>query len=147
MNRQSSRLLPALLLFAALPACALEYRSVSEAAVLYDAPSQKSQKRFVIYPGTPVEVVVSVGNWIKIRDADGTLSWIEKAALSQNRTLIVRSAKAAIRRSPDTNAPVQFEAQRDVVLELVTTRSDGWAQVRHASGQVGFVRSIDVWGL
>src|SRR6266404_5188666 len=39
-------------------AVALEYRSVAEAAILYDAPSAKAQKLFVLSRDYPVEVVV-----------------------------------------------------------------------------------------
>jgi hypothetical protein len=40
------------------PALAIEYRTVDAATVLYDAPSQKGSKLFVIKRGTPVELVV-----------------------------------------------------------------------------------------
>ena len=50
-------------------AAALDFRSVSEpAAILYDAPSLKAQKRFVLSHGYPVEVVIKLEGWTKIRD-------------------------------------------------------------------------------
>ena len=57
----------ALLLFAgaAGDVLALDYRSVNEAAVLFDAPSQKAKPLFVIAAGTPVEVVVSIDAWVR----------------------------------------------------------------------------------
>jgi SH3-like domain-containing protein len=71
-------LLPALLLGAALPAVvvAAEFRSVSErVAVLYDAPSARATKLFVVSQYYPVEVMVSVDNWLKVRDVSGELAW------------------------------------------------------------------------
>ena len=80
----------------ALPAAAADYRSVDvPAAILYDAPSQKAKKLYLIRAQTPVEVVVRLEGWAKVRDAEGTLAWIEAAQLAERRTLIVTEAGAA----------------------------------------------------
>ena len=51
---------------------ALEFRSITEpAAILYDAPSAKAQKVFILSQGYPVEVVVKLEGWAKIRDDSG----------------------------------------------------------------------------
>ena len=52
-----------------LPAAAIEYRTVDAVTVLYDAPSQRGSKLFVIRRHTPVEVVVALDGWSKVRDA------------------------------------------------------------------------------
>ena len=47
---------------------AADYRSVADsAAVLYDAPSAKSKKLYVVSQGYPVEIVVVVEGWSKVR--------------------------------------------------------------------------------
>lgn len=131
-----------------VPARALEYLSVAEAGtVMYDAPSQKAKPLFVILRGTPVEAVVSLEGWVKVRDAAGDLAWIEKKSLSDKRMLIVTARRAEVRAQPDAAAPLVFEAGRDVLLELVEPGPPGWARVRHADGQSGFVRASQVWGL
>lgn len=131
----------------ALPAAAIEYRAVEEAAVLYDAPSQKGAKLFVIKRGTPVEVVVSLEGWAKVRDADGGLAWIEKKSLSDRRSLIVSAARAEVRQSADAVAQLVFEAEKGVLLDYFETAMGGWIKVRHRDGQSGFVRANQVWGL
>ena len=131
----------------AAPALALEFRSADTAAVLYDAPSQKGSRLFVIRRGTPVEVVVSLEGWAKVRDADGGLAWIEKKNLVERRTLIVTATRASVRQSADESAPLVFEAEKGVALEFVEAAAAGWARVRHADGQSGFVRANQVWGL
>ena len=132
-----------------LPAAALDYLSLAEAAVMYDAPSQKAQPLYVIARYTPVEVVVALEAWFKVRDAAGGLAWIEKRQLSEKRTLLVTTPRAQVRAQPDPNAPLVFEAEKDVVLELLEPANAfaGWAQVRHRDGQNGFVRANQVWGL
>lgn len=130
----------------ALPAHALEYRSLAEPAILYDAPSKQGKPLFVIARYTPVEVVVSVEGWTKVRDAGGAIAWVERRALTDRRTLIA-TTRAQAREQPAPEAPVVFEAEKDVVLELADSGPAGWVKVRHREGQVGFVRVNQVWGL
>lgn len=137
------------LLFAAglaLPAQAVEFRTVEVPTVLYDAPSQKGSKLFVIKRNTPVEVVIGLEGWIKVRDADGGLAWIEKKHLSERRSLIVTASRAEARQSADESAPVVFEAEKSVSLDYVETVPGGWVKVHHRDGQTGFVRANQVWG-
>jgi SH3-like domain-containing protein len=136
------------LAFLAAPAWALEFRSVAEAgAVMFDAPSQKAKPIFIVARGTPVEVVVSLEGWIKVRDAVGDLAWIEKKALAEKRMLIVTARSAEVRAQAEAGAPLVFEADKDVLLEFVEAGPLGWARVRHRDGQSGFVRANQVWGL
>ena len=136
-----------MLLAAALPALALDYRSVSEGAAMYDAPSAKAKPLFVIQAGTPVELVVNLEGWSKVRDSRGDLVWIEKKFLSEKRTVIVRADRAQVRSAADDKAAVAFEAERDVVLDLLEAVPGGWAKVKHRDGQSGFVKAFQVWGL
>lgn len=126
---------------------AIEYRSVAEPAILYDTPSDKGNKLYIIGAGTPVEVVVSLDKWVKVRDPGGALTWIERKSLADKRTLIVTAARAAVRQQPATDAAVVFEAAKDVILESTGTPADGWIKVKHADGASGFVRVTEVWGL
>jgi SH3-like domain-containing protein len=135
------------LAMASLPALALDYRSLAEVAVLYDAPSQKAQPLFVIARFTPVEAVVALDGWLKIRDADGSLAWIEKRVLSERRMVIVRSGRAQVRGQPEEKSALLFEAEKDVVLELLEPGTSGWAKVRHRDGLTGYVAANQVWGL
>ena len=142
------RWLAGIMLFSGLcaPAWSIEYRSVEAATVLYDAPSQRGVKLFVIRRDTPVEIVVSLEGWAKVRDAEGTLAWIERKFLAARRTVIVKAERAAIQQKPEEAAPLLFEAERNVSLEYLTALPGGWIKVRHADGQEGFVRAGQVWG-
>ena len=130
----------------ALPTAAIEYRTVDAATVLYDAPSQRGVKLFVIHRDTPVEVVVNIEGWSKVRDAEGGLAWIEKKYLSDRRTVIVRADRVEIRQKAEEGAPLVFEADRNVALDYLETVPGGWIKVRHADGASGFVRASQVWG-
>lgn len=139
-----------LFLFAAagfsVPAAAVEYRTVDAAAVLYDTPSQRGGKLFVIRRDTPVEVVVSLDGWAKVRDAEGGLAWVEKKFLSNRRTVIVKTDRAEILSTAEEGAPLVFEAARNVSLDYLEAAPGGWIKVRHRDGQSGFVRADKIWG-
>ncbi len=125
---------------------AAEFRTVDAASVLYDAPSQKGSKLFVIRRGTPVEVIVRLEGWSKVRDADGGLFWIEAKSLGNRRTVMVSAARAIVRQAADDSAPVVFEAEKSVSLDFLDTAPGGWVKVRHRDGQAGYVRANQVWG-
>lgn len=137
-----------LLLSLSALAQAVDYRSVeSSVAVLYDAPSQKGKKLYLIRAQTPVEVVVRLEGWSKVRDAEGTLAWIEARNLGERRTLIVTAPRAEIRQADRAEAPVLLELDKWVVLDLLEAAAPGWAKVRHRDGVTGYVRTTQVWGL
>ena len=144
---KSYRLAGVICALVAVPAWAIDYRSVAEPSLLYDAPSAKADPKFIIARGTPVELVVSLDKWVKVRDSGGGLLWIERAKLVERRTVIVTAATAVVLKSAEESAPVVFEAAKDVVLDLLETAPVGWAKVKHRDGQSGFVRVSQVWGL
>jgi SH3-like domain-containing protein len=151
MAQRALRLLLALLLLVAGVAGAAEYRSTADVAVLYDAPSLKSRPLFALGRDYPLEVIVNVEGWLKVRDVGGTIAWIEKKSVADKRVLIVRGTVADILAGPEAGAPVVFRAEPNVLLELVDPEAmastPGWVKVRHRDGQVGFVRIQQVWGL
>lgn len=134
----------------AAPAWALDYLSVATAATLYDAPSLKAKPLYVIARDTPVEQVVVVGAWVKIRDSAGDLLWVEKQLLAPKRTVIVKSERAKIHQEADEKTTLVFEAERDVVLDVlesVPVAPAGWIKLKHRTGQIGYAKTKEVWGL
>jgi SH3-like domain-containing protein len=137
----------ALGLLCSAPAWALDYLSVAQGAAMYDAPSTKAKPLYVVQRDTPVEQLVVSGAWVKVRDSEGALVWLEKSSLSEKRTVLVRAERAQVRAAAADTAPLVFEAERRVVLDLVEPASGGWAKVKHRDGQSGFVKVTQVWGL
>lgn len=137
-----------LLIFTQAEVRAAEFRSIAEnAAVLYDAPSAKAKKLYVIGRSYPVEMIVVVEGWIKIRDASGELAWIESKNLSERRTVMVKTPLADIRQAADDHAPLVFQAEQRVLLDLVELTGTGWARVAHRDGQSGYIKLSQVWGV
>ena len=133
---------------AATPSSGAEFRSVGvPAAVMYDGPSLKGRKAFIAPRGMPVEVLSTLGTWVKVRDLIGDVLWVERKDLTVQRTVIATTS-AAVRSGATDASPILFVAERGVVLELSEVRAPaGWARVRHRDGTVGYARAADVWGL
>ena len=125
----------------------VDYRAVGDSpAILYDAPSLRGKKLFVAPRGMPLEVVVSIEGWLKVRDRAGDLVWIERRAVADRRT-VVTTVAAQVRERPDDAASVTIEVAAEVVLELQDPASaGGWLRVRHRDGAAGFIRASQVWG-
>jgi SH3 domain protein len=135
------------LFFCASVVHAVEYVSVSESnAILYDAPSVKAKKLFVVNRYMPFEQIVTLDSWVKVRDRSGGLYWVEKRALSNKRYVFALLPLVDVRAGPDFVSPRLFQVRQQVALELIESTGTGWIKVRHLDGNVGYVRSTEVWG-
>ena len=143
------RLIAALTMtLAAAGSQAFDFKTVGAAPViLYDAPSTKGGKLFVVPRGAPLEVVLAYGEWLKVRDVSGEVAWTEAKGLSAKRNVIVRAANLKIRATPDDAAAAVFSADKGVLLELTEALAGGWIKVRHRDGLVGYVKNSEVWGI
>ena len=126
---------------------ALEFRSIALAKVItYDAPSKEASKLYILGGGYPVEVIVNLGDWIKVRDNKGGLSWVESTSLSSKRTVLVLS-KTDIKVAEDAASALVATVEKDVVLELVASgANNNWVKVKHRDGVTGFVQVDKLWG-
>ena len=131
---------------ASAPALA-EFRTVEEgAAILYDAPSRAATKIFVVSRHYPLEVISTLGAWIKVRDHTGALAWIEAKSFGERHMVLVTGATTEVRQRPDDGAPIAFVAAQSVVLERLEGGTGGWLRVRALDGAEGYVRVSQVWG-
>ena len=91
-----------------------EFRSIGDApAIVYDAPSLKAKKLFVASRDYPLEVIVNIEGWVKVRDAAGDLFWVEKKVLSERRMLLVSVPLVDVR---------QAAVAADAVIECLSDR-------------------------
>lgn len=137
----------AAMLMVANAAQALDYVSVADSsAILYDANSTRAKKLFVISRYTPLEQVVNLKDWIKVRDRSGTMAWIERRAVSDKRYVVVSVPVATVRQAPEPNAPALFQVSQNVALESLGINGGGWIKARHQDGSIGYLKSVEVWG-
>src|SRR5256885_7127581 len=129
-------------------AAAGEFRSIAENGTpMYDTPSVRAKKLFVASRLYPVEVVINIDAWIKVRDQAGDLSWVEKKALSDKRTVIVTAAVADVRQTANDQAVLVFQAQQGVALDVAESPAGGSGRGRHAHGQSGYVQINQLLGI
>ena len=128
-------------------ALAVDFVSVAESfAVLYDAPSVKAKKLFVVNRYMPFEQVVTLNNWVKVRDSKGALYWVEKRALCNKRYVFALTPLLDVRAEPDAGAARLFQVRQQVALERLDSTGTGWVKVRHMDKDVGYVQRAEVWG-
>lgn len=140
-----SALAPVLVFFASA-ANALDYRSLGENTPVFDAGSKQATAQFILLKGTPVELIVTLDRWAKIREAGGGIGWVDRSLLLERRQLIVTTT-AEVRQSATSDAPVVFTASKDLLLELVDRPVGSWVKVKHRDGRTGFIDLKTVWGV
>ncbi len=114
---------------------------------MYDAPSLEASKLYILSQSYPVELIVNLNNWVKVRDAAGALSWVESKSLSSKRTVLVL-AKTDIKSAEDPASALMATVEKDVVLELLPIAAkNGWVKVKHRDGVSGFVQLTNLWGV
>lgn len=131
-----------------LSALALDFRSVSAPkAVLYDAPSSAAKKVLLLSQNYPVEIVVNLGDWLKVRDAQGGLNWVEAKQLANKHTVIITVNGSEIRQAADATSNLIATVDKDVVLEVADAKlGNGWIKVKHRDGVIGYVLLSSSWG-
>jgi SH3-like domain-containing protein len=143
-----NKLAAALLGVAALSATALEFRATAEhGAVFYASPSTKAKKLFVTSRGYPLEVLIDNKDWLRVRDQSGAMAWVERASLSNKRSVVVTAAKSQLRSAADVKSPLLLTAEKGVLFEFLEAGKTGWVKVKHRDGAIGYLRIEEVWGI
>ncbi|MCG2841637.1 SH3 domain-containing protein [Sandaracinobacter sp. RS1-74] len=87
--------------------------------------------------GTPLEVVAEWNIWRKVRDADGTEGWMDRAMLSGDRSIQITRQTRDLRARPDLSSPIVLRAEPGVVMR-VTMCADRWCRVE-GQGRSGYL--------
>jgi SH3-like domain-containing protein len=126
-----------------------EFRSVASAkTILYEAPSATTKRVYLVGEGYPLEIIVNLGDWLKVRDPYGTLSWAESKNLQSKRTVIVKADKANIYKDPESKSALVATIEKDVVIELSDPLiANGWIKVRYQQDLDGYIQTSQVWGI
>lgn len=120
---------------------------MADNAIVYDAGSTKAQPQFILLKGTPVEVIVTVDKWLKVREQGGGMGWVERSSISDSQQVIVSTATADVRQRAEESAALVFQGSKGLLLEVVEKPVGAWLKVRHRDGQSGYVSLKSVWGI
>ncbi|MGQ5702263.1 SH3 domain-containing protein [Sandaracinobacteroides sp. A072] len=95
-------------------------------------------------PGVPLEVTQEWNVWRRVRDADGTEGWMDRAMLSTDRTVQIVRQTRDLRARPDLGAPVVLRAEAGVSMR-VTMCADRWCRVE-GQGRSGYLLREHAFG-
>lgn len=96
--------------------------------------------------GLPVEVVAEYEYWRRIRDHDGTETWVHKNLTSGKRYAVVEGGVRALFRKPDADTDVLLTAETGVQARIRKCPDAMWCQVEIA-GTRGWMPRSWLWGL
>lgn len=100
--------------------------------------------------GFPVEIITTKGEWLQIRDFEGSSGWVHRKTVGRAPHMIVRANKGTeqqinVRMEPDTNGTIVAKASYGVVFKTLE-KKDGWVKVEHDQGVTGWVDGRLLWG-
>jgi SH3 domain protein len=131
-------------------ALAAEFVSIkAKKALLYEGPSSSTKKEFIITEGYPLQVMVRLKDWIKVKDHLGKISWIQSTDISKDRNVMTLNDNVNLFYKPTTDSVHLAKIEKDILLKLLSSfPTNGWIQVKTLSQNIeGYIRAEDVWGL
>ena len=127
-----------------------DFMSVNaDQAYLHEAPSQSTKKAFIVTKGYPLEVIVSLKEWKKVKDHEGLINWIKTSDLSSKRTVLNLKGENSIYLEASSESPMLAKVNETVALELLDEKKiDDWVKVYSKVGDIeGFIKATDLWGI
>ena len=127
-----------------------DFMSVNaDQAYLHEAPSQSTKKAFIVTKGYPLEVIVSLKEWKKVKDHEGLINWIKTSDLSSKRTVLNLKVDNSIYLEPSSASPMLAKVNENVALDLLDEKKiDDWVKVYSKVGDIeGFIKATDLWGI
>jgi SH3-like domain-containing protein len=95
----------------------------------------------------PMEIVAEFDTWRKVRDWQGTQSWVHKSMLAGRRTLVVTGAERTLRARADFRSAAIAKIEPGVVGHLIFCPvKSSWCRVKVA-GHEGWLRRVEIWGM
>jgi SH3 domain protein len=127
-----------------------EYLSVGvDQSFLHEAPSDSTKKNFIVTKGYPLEVLVSLKEWKKVKDHQGAINWIQSNHLSTKKMALNFKDNNPIHLEPDKSSPTLAFVAENVLLEVLDNKKiDNWIKVYSKSTEVeGFISTESLWGI
>ena len=121
----------------------------ADQAFLHEAPSDSTKKSFIVTRGYPLEVIVSLKEWKKVKDHEGLINWIKTSDLSSKRSVLNLKGDNPIYLEPSSASPILAKVNENVTLELLDAKKiDDWVKVYSKVGDIeGFIKATDLWGI
>lgn len=130
----------------ALPVAAAERMAVqSEVANVRSDPGKTGDVLWQMERYYPVIITKKQKPWYRFKDFDGHQGWVHSSLLDSTKTVVVRVRLANIRKGPGTQHAILFDAEKGTPFKVLGDNPDGWIQIQHSDGDIGWVFKSLVW--
>lgn len=120
-------------------------RSVSgKTANVRKGPGTKNSVIRVYEQLTPLRIIKSQGSWHQVSDYRGRKGWIFRTLLSTKPTVIVKTEKANVRKSPSTESDILWKFEEGTAFQCLATRGS-WYKIKYQD-KIAWVSSSITWG-
>lgn len=93
----------------------------------------------------PLELLVAVDHYLKVRDWDGTLGWVHEKMVWNRRDVMIKGAVRALHQRPDPTSAVVARAEPGVIGRLLECQGN-WCRIE-AGDHTGWVQRGDIFGV
>jgi len=108
-------------------------------------PDKKSDLRWTLDSGYPLQVEQRQGQWLKVRDHEESLGWVFAPLTSATPHRLVTGHSVNLRAGPGPEHRVLGKLEQAEVLRTVDNQGE-WVQVQRSDGQRGWVAKRFTWG-
>ena len=150
MIRRQTILLPMFLLLSHAAALAEMAAVAGEDINMRSGPGTSNEVLWKMGAGYPLEIVKRSGDWIQVKDFEGSVGWVHKKTINNTPHLVVKANKGLnatinVRSEPSAKAKVVAQAKYGVVFRKLEQKGD-WVKVGHNQGVTGWVDANQLWG-
>lgn len=108
-------------------------------------PTTQSEIAWELINGYPVQVIATQEDWVKVKDFEGALGWVHKRLTAADPHFLIKGNTINLRSGPSTKHSVVTKLNKyDIVKTL--EKNEGWAKVKTADGQEGWLLEDLGWG-
>lgn len=108
-------------------------------------PTTQSEIAWELIQGYPVQVIGTQDDWVKVKDFEGALGWVHKPLTSKDPHFLIKGKAINLRAGPSTKHSVVTKLNKYDIVETLE-KSDGWAKVKTADGEEGWLLESLGWG-
>ncbi|HFQ90758.1 MAG TPA: peptide-binding protein [Desulfobulbus sp.] len=117
---------------------------------LRSGPGTRYKVTWKLGSGFPLKVLKRKGEWLRVKDFEGTIGWINAKVVNRVPHMIVRVHRKSkkrinVRSAPGTSSRIVAKAYYGVVFRTLA-RKNGWVKVRHERGVTGWIKRSLLWG-
>lgn len=120
---------------------------IKDVANVRSGPGASYEVLWQVEKYTPFEILDKdkTGEWLYIKDYEGTIGWVQKGLLSNIDTVVaIPKAECNVRATPGTDGDIAFKAVKGVPFKVMARKGE-WLRVQHTDGDEGWIHKNLVW--